>query len=49
LRELADVNIGFFIGSAVSAVIVLLIGTVVFVRFLREYPLPAVEVSDGNG
>jgi hypothetical protein len=49
LRELADVNIGFFIGSAVSAVIVLLIGTVVFVRFLREYPLPAVGVSDGNG
>jgi hypothetical protein len=48
LRELADVNIGFFIGAAVSAVIVLLIGTVVFVRFLREYPLPAVEASDGN-
>ena len=48
LRELADVDIGFFIGSAVSAVIVLLIGTVVFVRFLRQYPLPAVETSDGN-
>jgi len=48
LRELADVDIGFFIGSAISAVIVLLIGMVVLVRFLREYPLPAVEVSDGN-
>ncbi len=48
LRELADVDIGFFIGSAVAAVIVLLIGTVVLVRFLREYPLPAVEASDGN-
>ena len=47
-REFAGVDIGFFIGSAVSAVIVLLIGTVVLVRFLREYPLPADEASDGN-
>jgi hypothetical protein len=43
LRELADVDIGFFIGSAVAAVIVLFTGTVVLVRFLREYPLPAAE------
>jgi hypothetical protein len=48
LRELADVNVGFFIGSAVSAIIVLLIGTVVFIRFLREYPLPAAEVSSNE-
>jgi hypothetical protein len=48
LRELADVDIGFFIGSAVSAVIVLLIGTVVLVRFLRDYPLLGVEASNGN-
>jgi hypothetical protein len=48
LRELADVDIGFFIGSAVAAVIVLFIGMVVLVRFLRQYPLPAVEASDGN-
>jgi hypothetical protein len=53
LREFAGVDIGFFIGSAVAAVIVLFIGTVMLVRFLRDYPPlaegpPSEGAFDGN-
>jgi len=49
LRELAGVDIGFLVGSALSAAIVLLMGIVVFVRFLGEYPLPAVGSGTDDG
>ncbi len=47
LDELAGIDLGF-IAFAVPATVILLMGLVVLVRFLREYPLPAVEVSDGS-
>ena len=37
-----------FLPFGVSGVVMVLIGAVLFIRFLREYPLPAVEASDGN-
>lgn len=54
LREFAGTDIGFFIGAAAAAAIVLPIGAIVFVLFLRDYPLPAEVpppegVFDGNG
>ncbi len=46
-HELADIDITAVAFGAPAAV-VLVIGTVLFVRFLREYPLPATEVSDAG-
>jgi hypothetical protein len=37
-----------FLPFGVSGGIMVIIGVVLFIRFLREYPLPAVEASDGN-
>jgi len=46
-HELADIDITA-VAVGTPAVVVLVIGTVLFVRFLREYPLPATEVSDAG-
>ena len=52
LDEFAGIDIGFFAFAAPAAVI-LFIGTVLFIRFLRDYPVPVegppIEgVRDGN-
>lgn len=39
LRDLAGINSGFFIGAAVASVIPLVIGAIVFARFIRENPV----------
>ncbi|UCH61675.1 MAG: hypothetical protein JSU77_07605 [Fidelibacterota bacterium] len=46
-HELADIDITA-VAVGAPAVAVLLIGIVLFVRFLREYPLPVTEVYDAG-
>ena len=46
-RKFVDIDLSF-IAFGVPATVILIIGLVVFIRFLREYPLPAVEVCDGS-
>lgn len=46
-HKFASMDLTFF-AIGVPAMVILIVGLVMFVRFLREYPLPAVEVSDGN-
>ena len=46
-HKFASMDLAFF-AIGVPAMVILIVGLVMFVRFLREYPLPAVEVSDGN-
>jgi MFS family permease len=41
LRDLAGIDSGFFIGAAFAAVISLVIGVIVFARFVRENPVLA--------
>jgi hypothetical protein len=48
LKELAGVNLGF-IAFAVPAGVILIIGVAVFVRFLRDYPIPAEENQLAEG
>jgi hypothetical protein len=47
LDEFAGIDIGFAAFAAPAAVI-LLIGTVLFIRFLRDYPVPAQGPSTGG-
>ena len=47
LHKLTDLDLTF-IAFGVSALVILVIGTVMFVRFLRDYPLPTKEVSNVN-
>jgi hypothetical protein len=47
LKKLLGVNL-IIITLAVSAAVMLLVGTVLLTRFLRDYPLPAQEVVNGN-
>ncbi len=47
LHELADLDLTF-IAFGVPALVILVVGTVMFVRFLRDYPLPTKEVSNVN-
>jgi len=44
LHELAGIDVSFF-AFAVPAAVVLTIGIVLFVRFLRDYPVPAVPAE----
>ena len=46
-NEFAGIDLGF-IAFAVPAAIILLVGTVLLIRFLHDYPVPAEVVSDGN-
>jgi len=46
-RKFADVDLSFVAFGAPAAVI-LIVGLVVFTRFLRDYPIPAEAASDGN-
>jgi hypothetical protein len=46
-HEFADIDLTF-IAFGFPATVILLIGTVVFVRFLRDYPIPEEAASDGN-
>jgi hypothetical protein len=46
-HEFANVDLSF-IAFGVPAIVILIIGLVVFTRFLRDYPIPAGAVSDGN-
>jgi hypothetical protein len=46
-RKFADIDLTF-IAFGFPATVILLIGTVVFVRFLRDYPIPEEAASDGN-
>lgn len=46
-NELSDIDITV-IAIGAPAAVVLVIGTVLFVRFLRAYPLPATEVSNAG-
>jgi hypothetical protein len=47
LEEFAGIDLGFAVFAAPAAVI-LLIGTVLFIRFLRDYPVPAQGPSTGG-
>jgi hypothetical protein len=48
LHELTGVNLGF-IAFAVPAAVILIMGLVVFIRFLRDYPPPAKEGLPAEG
>ena len=48
LHELTGVNLGF-IAFAVPATIILIMGLVVFIRFLRDYPPPTKESPSAEG
>lgn len=45
--KLTGIDLGF-IATAGPAAAILLVGTVIFIRFLRDYPIPAAEEFDGN-
>jgi hypothetical protein len=47
-RKFADIDLGFM-AFGVPAMVILITGLVVFMRFLREYPLPAVEAGADDG
>jgi hypothetical protein len=47
LKKLLGVNL-ITITFAVSAAVMLLVGTILLYRFLRDYPLPPQEVINGN-
>jgi len=46
-RKLADIDLSF-IAFGIPAAVILIVGLVVFVRFLRDYPIPAEEGGDDN-
>jgi len=46
-REFASIDLTFA-AFGVPAAVILLMGAVVFIRFLRDYPLPTEGASDGN-
>jgi hypothetical protein len=47
LHKLVDLDLTF-IAFGVSALVILVVGTVIFICFLRDYPLPAKEASNVN-
>ena len=46
-RKFADIDLSFM-AFGVPAAVILITGLVVFVRFLRDYPLPVVETGTDN-
>lgn len=49
LEAYAGIEWGFFAGAVVAAVVVMVIGTVVFLRFLRDYPPMTEQAMTDNG
>ena len=47
LRELTHLDLSF-VAFGAPALVILIMGIIVFVRFLRKYPLPIKEVSHGK-
>jgi hypothetical protein len=46
-RQFTSIDLTFFT-FGVPAAVILLMGAVVFIRFLRDYPLPTEGALDGN-